>query len=260
MSDASIRIDRNGRVGELVLSRPDRRNALDYATVLALVAALEDLENDDDVGAVLIHGDGPSFCAGGDLAEFQNGITSSAYEFHTSGQAWVDLMTVIPRMRTPVVAAPHKHALAGGFGLVAAADIVIAAEGTAFGMSEIKIGLFPIVIYPTVARAIGPRAARELALSGRRMDAVEAQRVGLAHQIVPADELLTTARQITAEIASLGRHALSLGKWYMREVDDLPVEAGTALGQSVRGAFMSTPDFEEGLAAFFAKRAPDFHP
>lgn len=259
MSDASIRIDRDGRVGELVLTRPDRRNALDYATVLALVAALEDLENDDGVGAVLIHGEGPSFCAGGDLAEFQNGITSSAYEFHTSGQAWVDLMTVIPRMRTPVVVAAHRHALAGGCGLVAAADVVVAAEGTAFGMSEIKIGLFPIVIYPTVARAIGPRAARELALTGRRMDAVEAKQVGLVHHVVPADELLAAGRSLTAEIASLGRHALSLGKWYMREVDDLPLEAGTAFGQSVRGAFMSTPDFDEGLAAFFAKRAPDFH-
>lgn len=255
---ASVRIDRDGRVGEVVLARPDRRNALDYAAVLELLAALAELEADESIRAVLVYGEGRSFCSGGDLSEFQQGITTSAYGFHEGGSGWAELMNVIPRMSTPVVVAPHGHALAGGCGIVAAADVVVAAEGTAFGTSEIKIGLFPIVIYPTLARAIGARWARELALTGRRIDAEEAHRLGLAHHVVAAADHLTEARRVATEIASYGQHALGLGKWFMGEVDDLPRERATAFARSIRGSFMSTPDFEEGVAAFLEKRPPVF--
>ncbi len=255
---SSVRIDRDGRVGEVVLARPDRRNALDYAAVLEVLAALGELEADASIRAVLVRGEGRSFCSGGDLSEFQQGITTSAYGFHEGGHGWAELMNVIPRMSTPVVAAPHGHALAGGCGIVAAADVVIAAAGTAFGTSEIKIGLFPIVIYPTLAKAIGPRWARELALTGRRIDADEAQRLGLVHRVVAEADHLGAAREVAAEIASYGRHALGLGKWFMGEVDELPRETATSFARSIRGSFMSTPDFEEGVAAFLEKRPPSF--
>lgn len=258
MSDASVRVDRDGGVAEIVLARPDRRNALDYAAVLELVAALHAVEADDGVGAVLLRGDGRSFCAGGDLSEFRDGLSSTAYDFHRGGEGWAELMLMIPSMRTPVVVAPHGHALAGGCGIVAAADVAIAAEGTVFATSEITIGLFPIIVYPTLATAIGARAAREMALTGRRLDAAEALRVGLVHRVVDADQHLTVARATAAELAAFGAHALGLGKWFMRQVADLPVEAATALAQSARGSFMATPDFAEGLAAFAEKRPPTF--
>ncbi|MDF2732700.1 MAG: Enoyl-CoA hydratase/isomerase [Desertimonas sp.] len=258
MTEPAVRIDRHDGIGEIVLARPDRRNALDYAAVLELVAALAEVESDDAVGAVLVHGEGKSFCSGGDLAEFQRGLSTSAYDFHRSGTGWFDLMTAIPRMRTPVVVAPHGHALAGGCGIVAAADVAIAAEGTVFGTSEISIGLFPIIVYPALAKAIGSRAAREMALTGRRVPADEAGRLGLVHRIVPAADHLDVARAVAAELASFGAHALALGKWFMNAVDGLPLEQGTALAQSVRGSFMTTPDFAEGLAAFAEKRPARF--
>jgi methylglutaconyl-CoA hydratase len=254
----SLRIDRRGGVGELVLARPERRNALDYAAVLELLDALGALDADDGVGAVLIYGEGRSFCAGGDLDEFRRGLTSDAYDFHRGGSGWADLMLSIRSMRKPVVAAPHGHALAGGCGIVAAADVAIAAEGTAFGTSEITIGLFPIVVYPTLVAAVGARAAREMALTGRRLSADEALRLGLVHRVVAADEHLEAARAVAAELASFGPHALALGKWLMAEVDELPVERATRFAQAVRGAFMTTPDFAEGLAAFTEKRPPRF--
>jgi enoyl-CoA hydratase/carnithine racemase len=254
----AVRLDSRGAVGEVVLARPDRRNALDYAAVLELVAALRQFDENDSVGAVLLYGDGPSFCAGGDLAEFRRGLTTSAYDFHEGGAGWADLMLLIPRMRKPVVVAPHGHALAGGCGIVAAADLAIAAEGTELGTSEIRIGLFPIIVYPTLVKAIGPRAAREMALTGRRLGADEACRLGLVHRVVPAGEHLAAARIAAAELATLGPHALRLGKWFMNEVDELAVEQATAFAQSVRGTFMSTPDFAEGLAAFEEKRPPRF--
>jgi enoyl-CoA hydratase len=256
--ESAVRIDRRGRVGEIVLARPERRNALDYAAVLELVAALGELEDDETIGAVLIYGEGKSFCAGGDLAEFQRGLTTPAYDFHRGGTGWVDLMLAIPRMRTPVVVAPHGHALAGGCGIVAAADVAIAAEETLFGTSEITIGLFPIIVYPTLVRAIGPRAAREMALTGRRISADDAHRVGLVHRVVPSVGHLDAARASAAELADFGTDALALGKWFMESVDELPVEQATAFAQSVRGSFMTTPDFAEGLAAFSEKRPPRF--
>jgi methylglutaconyl-CoA hydratase len=254
----AVNIERRDGVGELTLARPDRRNALDYAAVTAVVAGLRALDDDDAVGAVLLAGDGPSFCAGGDLAEFRRGLTTSAYDFHTTGAAWAELMTVIPAMRKPVVAAVHGHALAGGCGLVAAADVVLAADDAQFGTSEIRIGLFPIIVYPTLARAVGGRAARELALTGRRIGAAEALRLGLVHRVVEPSALLYEARRTAAELAALGSHALGLGKWFLRQVDELPLDRATALAQTVRGAFMTTPDFAEGLAAFAERRPPRF--
>ena len=186
-ASSAVRIDRRDGVGEIVLARPDRRNALDYAAVLELVDALEQLEADDAIRAVLLYGEGRSFCAGGDLAEFRSALGTAAYDFHRSGAGWADLMLLIPRMSKPVVVAAHGHALAGGCGIVAAADVAIAAEGTVFGTSEITIGLFPIIVYPTLVKAVGGRAAREMALTGRRVEADEACRLGLVHRVVPAD-------------------------------------------------------------------------
>lgn len=258
MAEPAVRIARGGGVGEIVLARPDRRNALDYAAVLELVAALDELENDEAVGAVLIYGEGQSFCAGGDLAEFQRGLTTPAYDFHRGGAGWADLMLAIPRMHTPVVVAPHGHALAGGCGIVAAADVAVAAEGTVFATSEVRIGLFPIIVYPTLVKAIGSRAAREMALTGRRVSADDAHRIGLVHRVVPAAEHLDVARATAAELAEFGAHALALGKWFINAVDGLSLEQSTAFAQSIRGSFMTTPDFAEGLAAFAEKRPPRF--
>ena len=258
MSDSAVRIDRRDGVGEIILARPDRRNALDYAAVLELVAALTELEHDDAIGAVLIHGEGKSFCAGGDLGEFQRSLATPAYDFHRSGTGWVELMLTIPRMRKPVVAAPHGHALAGGCGIVAAADLAVAAEGTVFGTSEITIGLFPIIVFPTLVKAIGARAAREMALTGRRVEAEEALQLGLVHRVTPADDHLQRSREAAAALAAFGADSLALGKWFMHVIDGMPVEQATAFAQSVRGSFMTTPDFAEGLAAFDEKRPPRF--
>lgn len=243
---------------ELVLDRADRRNPLDYAAILDLHEHLDRIDADDDVGAVLLRGEGSGFCSGGDLKEFQSATDSSAFAFHDGGQGWVRLMTRIPAMRVPVICAAHGYALAGGCGIVAACDIVIAAEGTQFGMSEVRIGLFPIVVLPTVAAAIGHRRARELALTGRRIDADEALRIGLVHRVVPEDEFLEAARALAHDVASLGPNALRLGKSLLQSIEGQDIEHGTALAQAMRGVFMSTPDFAEGVTSFVEKRKPDF--
>ncbi|HWI21556.1 MAG TPA: enoyl-CoA hydratase/isomerase family protein [Baekduia sp.] len=249
----NCQVVRDGRVLEIAIARPEARNALDYATVAELTAHLRAADSDPEVGAVLLYGDGPCFCSGGDLREFEAGVGQTAYEYHRTGEAWATLMRLVPSLTVPVVMAPHKYALAGGTGIVASADIAITAEGTQFGMPEIRIGLFPAIIFGTVVHAIGPSAARELALTARRFDADEALRLGLVHRVVAPEDLLDIARSTAEEVAGFGADVLRLAKEYMRTATELGVDAATRHGQAVRGAFMETDDFRAGVARFTSK-------
>lgn len=177
-----IEAAREGRVAVLTLAEPERRNALDYDRVRELTGHLRDADADPDVGAVLLQATGESFSAGGDIRQFHDEFNRTAHDFWASGGTWADLFLLVPEMRIPVVAAVDGHALGGGCGLVAVADYVLAGEKARFGQTEIRIGLFPIVVLPALIRAVGARRARELAMSGRIIDAEEAVRIGL-HQI-----------------------------------------------------------------------------
>jgi enoyl-CoA hydratase/carnithine racemase len=243
---------------EVVLDRPDRRNPLDYGAVLELVGHLEAADRDPAVRAVLVRGEGTGFCSGGDLREFEGALSSSAQVFHDGGEGWVRLMTMIPDMRIPVVVAAHGYALAGGCGIVAAADVALAAATTSFGTSEVRIGLFPIVVLPVLGRAVGLRRARELALTGRRIDAAEAHAIGLVHRVLPDEGFIEAARAVAADLASLGPDAIRLGKQLLRDIDDVPLRQASTLAQAMRGVFMSTEDFAEGVSAFNSKRPPVF--
>lgn len=258
--DQAFAIERNGGVVEVVLDRAERRNPLDYRAVLELVGHLDALDADPTVGAILIRGNGTGFCSGGDLSEFQGSMSSSASEFHDGGEGWARLMTMIPAMRVPVVVAAHGYALAGGCGIVAAADIAVAATTTTFGTSEIRIGLFPIVVLPAMQRAIGARRARELALTGRRIDSAEALHAGLVHRVFADDTFLADARALAADVAGLGPNALRMGKELLATIEDVPFVQATAHAKAMRGSFMTTPDFREGVDAFLAKRPAVFRP
>lgn len=243
---------------EVVLDRAERRNPLDYGAVLELIGHLETAERDPAIRAVLLRGEGSGFCSGGDLREFEGALDSSAQTLHDGGVGWVRLMTMIPEMRIPVVVAAHGYALAGGCGIVAAADVALAAETTSFGTSEVRIGLFPIIVLPVLSRAVGHRRARELALTGRRIDAAEAHAIGLVHRVLPDDGFVDAARDVAADLASLGPDAIRLGKQLLRDIDDVPLRQASTLAQAMRGVFMSTDDFAEGVNAFNSKRKPVF--
>src|SRR5262245_56063736 len=207
----SISASREGRLLRLVLNRPDKRNALNGALCQELVAAIEQGDRDPGVGAILLSGAGKSFCSGMDLSEMLTPAEASLGPLHER------LFTIGRRVTTPVIAAVHGAALAGGTGLVANAHIVVAVEDATFGLTEIRIGLWPFVIFRSVVAAVGERRAVELGLTGRTIDAREAERMGLVHYVTPAAGLDERAGAIAAEVAAASPEALRAGLRFVAE-------------------------------------------
>jgi len=246
----SLQISREGRVLHLVLNRPDRRNALNMDLCTALGAALEEAENDAGVGAVLLRGNGKSFCAGMDLHEVLAPSSGDVNEIHER------IFTAGIRLTKPLIAAVHGAALAGGTGLAANCHIVVAADDATFGLTEIRIGLWPFVIFRTVAAALGQRRATELALTGRIFGASEAREYGLAHHIVEPAALLQRAQEIAGAIAESSPTAIHAGLAFVRAARGKTWEEAGDLARQMRNEVFRSADFQEGIRAFQEKRPP----
>lgn len=242
----------------LTLDAPERRNALDYAAVHELLDALRAAEADPAVRAVLLTATGSVFSAGANLREFQQELESSATDFYESGGVWEELFTFVPSMGTPLVIAVGGPARAGAVGLVALGDVVLASEAADFALSEIRIGLFPIMVLPMVIRVVGFRAAQDLSLTGRVIGAEEAQGVGLVSRVFSAEELASEARQAAAALAASAPRALAYGRKLLARLADLPYDHAVHHARTMRGTFLHTPDIHEGVAAFLEKRDPNW--
>ncbi|HUH06288.1 MAG TPA: enoyl-CoA hydratase-related protein [Egibacteraceae bacterium] len=250
--------ERDGKVLRLTFADPERRNALGYAEVGELLSALRDAEADAGVRAVLLTGQGSAFSAGGNLKEFQAELKASAHDLWDSGAVWADLFHALPRLRLPVVAAVNGPAMAGACGLVAACDLAIASQDASLGLTEVKIGLFPIIVLPAVRRAVGERVAREMALTGRILDAGEALRAGLVNRVVAPEALQTEALGAARDLADLAPAAMALGKRLLADTADLGYDEAVRHARAMRAAFFHTDDVAEGVAAFLEKRRPQW--
>jgi enoyl-CoA hydratase/carnithine racemase len=248
----SLQISREGRVLHAALNRPDKRNALTVDLCRALAEAFDEAEADAGVGAVLLSGQGKSFCAGMDLNEALSPESGPdpLNEIHER------IFTAGIRMTKPVVAAVQGAALAGGTGLAANCHIVVAAGDATFGLTEIRIGLWPFLIFRSVVAAVGERRATELALTGRIFGAREALDYGLAHYIVDSGGLMERARQIASAAAETSPTAVSSGLIFLREARGKSWEEVGALARRMRNEVFRGADFEEGIRAFQEKRPP----
>jgi enoyl-CoA hydratase/carnithine racemase len=246
----SLQITRDGRVLHLALNRPERRNALNMDLCSALAAALEDAEKDAGVGAILLSGNGKSFCAGMDLHEVLAPGGADINEVHER------IFSAGIRMTKPLIAAVHGAALAGGTGLAANCHIVVAADDATFGLTEIKIGLWPFVIFRTVVAAVGQRRATELALSGRIIHAIETREYGLVHHVVEPALLMQTAQEIAAAIAESSPTAIGAGLAFVRDARGKSWEEAGELARQMRNEVFRSADFQEGIRAFQEKRPP----
>jgi enoyl-CoA hydratase/carnithine racemase len=232
----------------ITLNRPEKRNALSLAMCQQLVKAFSEAESDPAIRVVVLTANGTSFCSGMDLHELADVDLDAVADIH------VAMFNVGKQMEKPIVAAVHGDALAGGTGLVANAHVVVAGPRVAFGLTEIKIGLWPFLIYKTVAEAIGDRLATEWSLTGRVVDVEEAKAAGLVHRICknPYDSAFEIARGIVASSAV----AVSSGLGYIQQSRGKTWQESGKIGHALRNEVMRSAEFAEGLKAFREKRRP----
>jgi enoyl-CoA hydratase/carnithine racemase len=256
--DGLILREQIGRVVRLTLNNPERRNAMNYALVGALIEALRSVDADPEVRAVILCGAGDHFSAGGDLKEFAEELKLSAVAHWQAADPWIDLFRLVRAMRVPVVAAVQGYALAGGCGLVALCDLAIAADDAKLGTTEIQIGLFPMIILPALRSVVGERKALEMCLTGRRYSADEARTMGLVNEVVPRAELASAALELATGLASKGPAAMSLGRRMFYATADMEYDQALEFARNIRVAFMLADDVAEGVDAFLNKRKPNW--
>jgi methylglutaconyl-CoA hydratase len=241
----ALRIDRDGDLLRLTLARPETRNAFDAALIAELSEAFVDVGR---ARAVLLAGDGPSFCAGADVEWMRSSVELDYDANVADANALRRMLAAIDACPAPVVARVHGHALGGGVGLVACADVAVAESGTVFGFTEVKLGIIPAVISPFALAKIGPSAARRYFVTGERFDAATALRIGLVHEV--DDDLDAAVERILVELRSAGPKAARHAK---RLVLDRPDGPDTARRIAER---RTSEEGQEGLRAFLERRPP----
>jgi methylglutaconyl-CoA hydratase len=243
-----LRVERDGELLRITLARPDRRNALDAELIAALTAAFSDV---GDSRAVILAGEGESFCAGADV-EWMRAAAELSYEENVADSTRLRRMyEAVDNCPVPVLAPVQRHALGGGIGLVCCCDAVVAADDAVFAFSEVNLGIIPAVISPFAIVRIGQSAARRYFVTGERFDAAVALRIGLVHEVVPPDALEAAVDRIVAEVLTAGPEAAQHAK---RLVLDAPLDG---LETARRIAERRTSDEgQEGLRAFLERRKP----
>ena len=254
MAATSLEIKREGRVLHLTLNRPEKRNALNAELCRALVETLSEAQHDSGISAILLGANGDVFSSGMDLNEAAAPDAIKKSAIHES------LFTIGARISKPIVAAVRGKALAGGMGLVANAHVVVAADNASFGLTEIRIAMWPYVVFRAVASAIGERRATELSLTGRLFGAADALAWGLAHYIVPEPEADSKAAEIAGALARYSPRTILQGLGFVLQSRGLSVDEAARLALAARAEAFEGPDFAEGVRAFREKRPPKWHP
>lgn len=243
----ALRISRDGDVLRITLARPETRNAFDAALIAELAEAFVDVGK---ARAVVLAGEGPSFCAGADV-EWMRSAADLGYEENLAdANALRRMLEAVDDCPAPVVALVQGHALGGGVGLVACADIALARPDTVFAFSEVKLGIVPATISPFALAKIGASAARRYFVTGERFDAATALRIGLVHEV--ADDLEAALERVLAELRSGGPKAARAAKRLVLDRPDGP-ETSRIIAER-----RTSPEGQEGLRAYLERRKPDW--
>ena len=244
-------------VARVTLNRPEVRNALNAALLGELESALRRLEDDPSARVIVLRGAGDrAFCAGADLKHVSDrGTTLQARE---SFGGLARILEAMARMRTPVIARVHGYALAGGCGLAAGSDIVIAADDAVFGLPEIKVGLLPLIVMAPILRAVGRKRGMLMILSGAPVSAREVLEMGLVSRVVPRAELDAEVDALARTLAGYSPTALGLAKEAVATASDMEYGAALRYLRELITLVALSDDAREGIAAFFDKRPPRF--
>lgn len=241
-------------VAMLTINRAEQRNSLSAGVMDGLIDALGRLRDDASVRAVVLTGAGEkAFCAGGDLTSMAG---DGPYAGHLARRRYVELLEVMVDVGKPTVAAVNGAALGGGFGLVLACDLAVAAETATFGTPEVKVGLFPMMVAALLVRHVGRKRAMELALTGERISASRALELGLVNRVVPGGAVVEAAVGFAAAVGALSPAVLRLGREAVYTAADMEYRQSLRYLHAMLTVNCSLEDAVEGVAAFVGKRAP----
>ena len=254
MNYETILVSRSERVGTITLNRPEALNALNSQVKAEVTAAAAEFDADAGIGAIIITGSAKAFAAGADIKEMAALSFSDVFgaDFFA---AWGRLAAI----RTPLIAAVAGHALGGGCELAMMCDVLIAADTAKFGQPEIKLGVLPgMGGSQRLTRAVGKAKAMDMILTGRTIDAAEADRIGLVSRVVPADELLAQANAVATTISQMSRSASRMAKEAVTRACESSLAEGLLYERRLFHSAFATDDQTEGMAAFTEKRAANF--
>lgn len=255
----TIAVEEKDNVGVITLCREERRNAISPTMLVELRDALSKYDDDARILVVVLTGAGSkAFCAGADLSE-SVAATASLLDRHEEQRRFAELLKAIRWLRKPLLGRINGNALGGGLGLACACDIVITADDCRFGTPEINVGLFPYVITAILLRsASAPKRLMEMMLTGDRLDAREAQQLGLVNHVVPRAQLDAKVDEITKKIASKSPAILRLGRRAFYTAQDMEYEKALEYLASVLAINTTAEDVTEGITAFLEKREPQW--
>ena len=250
----TILVTRHGRVGTITLNRPKALNALNSQVMVEVTTAAAEFDADPGIGAIVITGSEKAFAAGADIKEMANLSFADVFVADFFAQ-WAEFAAT----RTPTIAAVAGYALGGGCELAMMCDLLIAADTAKFGQPEIKLGVLPgMGGSQRLTRAIGKAKAMDLILTGRNIDAAEAERSGLVSRVVPADRLLDEANEVAAAIAGMSRNAARMAKEAVNRAFESSLTEGLLYERRLFHSAFATEDQKEGMAAFSEKRPANF--
>lgn len=251
----TINIESDGTLALLTLNRPEKRNAISAAMIAELLSALDAIEAGTDRVAILT-GAGKAFCAGMDLDALKSLASHSSEENLADARRTAKLFRRLWSFPKPLIAVVNGAALAGGCGIAMLCDFTLAAPEAKFGYTEVRVGFIPALVSIFLERQVGEKVARDLLLTGRVIDAAEARTMGLVTKLVPADELLPSARELAKTLVANSPGSLQATKRLLVRASEAEIDERIELAIAESAAVRSTPDFREGLAAFLEKREP----
>jgi methylglutaconyl-CoA hydratase len=252
-----VRIERHGDVGQVILARPEKRNALDQRMADELHEALKALGGDRDVRAVLLGADGGDFCAGADLEALERLIGADARTQAADAEALGRVFIAMRELEKPVVAAVRGRALAGGAGLATAADIVVAHEGAQFGYPEVRVGFVPAMVMTMLRRAVGEKVAFDLVATGRLLSAREALELGLITRVASDSRFEGEVAEVVGQLAGASVDAIRLTKRLFYTLDGQSFRDGIRLGIETNVEARQTDGFARGVRRFLKRRKGD---
>lgn len=253
-----VRTERQGAALSIIIDREERRNALNENVANLIVSALDAAEADRSIRAVVLTGAGEkAFCAGGDLQPAADGTPFTIDPANPTHYV-ANLLTRMDRCRLPIIGRINGHALAGGFGLLCGCDLVVAREDALVGPTEVKVGLFPMMILPFLLRKLPDSLLMELCLTGEPISAEEARRSGVINYAVTGAELDAKTNWLVERVTSKSPTGIRLGKQALRNIREMNMANALEYAQFMLVNMARTQDAKEGFAAFNEKRSPDW--